>query len=96
MSPAIWAHSWQAAAGAFDDAADFDAHSIWTRLGSLRGIAVRVDCGEADLFAAAARALRARIHPTPAGGIEPGGHNPAYWRRQAPAQLRFAGEALVS
>ena len=94
-SPAVWHHSWQSAAGAFDDAADFDTHSIWTRTDRLRGIAVRIDCGAQDLFAPTVRDLRAAIHPTPAGGIEPGGHNPSFWHSQAPAQLRFAGAHLA-
>jgi hypothetical protein len=37
------------------------------------------------------RDLRASLHPTPAGGIEPGGHDSTYWRAQAPAQLRWIG-----
>ena len=46
------------------------------------------------MFAPITRDLRARIHPTPAGGIEPGEHDSSYWRRQAPAQLRFVGRHL--
>lgn len=88
-SPAIWHHSWQVVQGSFDGAADFRAHAIWGRIADLHGIALRVDCGAADGFAPVVRDLRARLHPTPAGGIEPGGHNTAYWRSQAPAQLAF-------
>lgn len=93
-SPAIWHHSWQSAAGAFDDAADWNRHDIWPHLDRLRGIAVRIDCGASDGFAPVTRDLRARIHPTPAGGIEPGSHDGEFWNSQAPAALRFAGHHL--
>lgn len=93
-SPAVWHHGWQSADGAFDDAEDFRRHRIWGHQQRLRGIAVRIDCGAADGFAPVTRDLRASIHPTPAGGIEPGGHDPTFWRSQAPAALRFVGEHL--
>jgi hypothetical protein len=60
----------------------------------LHGIALRIDCGASDGFAPITRELRARLHPTPAGGIEAGGHDSQYWRSQAPAQLRFVGHHL--
>ena len=93
-SPAIWHDAGQSAAGAFDDAADFDAHRIFGRQRLLHGIALRVDCGDRDGFAPVTRDLRASLAPTPAGGIEPGGHDASYWRSQAPAQLAFAGAHL--
>jgi dipeptidyl aminopeptidase/acylaminoacyl peptidase len=93
-SPAIWRHSYQSASGAFDDADDFDRHSIFGRQPLLAGIALRIDCGASDGFAPVTRDLRASISPTPAGGIEPGGHDAAYWRSQAEAQLAFAGHHL--
>ena len=93
-SPAIWHHSWQSVEGAFDDAEDFDRHAIVGRLDRLAGIPLRIDCGASDGFAPVTRDLRAALSPTPAGGIEPGGHDSAYWRRQAPAQLRFVGKHL--
>ncbi|HJQ42327.1 MAG TPA: alpha/beta hydrolase [Jatrophihabitantaceae bacterium] len=94
-SPAIWHHADQSADGAFDDAADFDAHSIFGHLDALTGIPLRIDCGASDGFAPITRDLRAALSPTPAGGIEPGAHDHAYWRSQAKAQLRFAGEQLT-
>ena len=30
----------------------------------------------------------------PAGGFEPGGHNDAYWRRVAPAEVDFVGRVF--
>lgn len=93
-SPAIWEQPGQSADGAFDDASDFMRHRIFGRLGRLRGIPLRVDCGAQDGFAPVTRVLRARLHPTPAGGIQPGGHDFDYWRRRAPAQLAFVGRHL--
>jgi len=94
-SPALWHHSYESAAGAFDDAADFDAHDVFARLGHLRGVALRVDCGDRDGFAPITRDLRAALSPQPAGGIETGSHDASFWRSQAAAQLAFAGDNLA-
>ena len=93
-SPAIWHTAAQTVEGAFDDPADFAAHTVFGRLAQLRGIAMRVDCGDQDGFAPITRDVRARLRPVPAGGIAPGGHDVHFWRRQAPAQLRFVGRHL--
>ena len=93
-SPAVWHEASQSADGAFDDAADFDAHSIFGHLGLLRGIPLRIDCGASDGFAPVSHDLRAALSPTPAGGIEPGAHDAKYWRSQAPAQLAFVAAHL--
>jgi S-formylglutathione hydrolase FrmB len=93
-SPAIWHRADQSAAGAFDDAADFDAHQLWGRQPTLDTIPLRIDCGASDGFAPVTRDLRASLHPTPTGGIEPGGHDDTYWRSQASAQLSFVSEHL--
>ena len=95
-SPAIWHEARQSAAGAFDDAADFDAHAIFGRLDLLAGLALRVDCGDRDGFAPVTRDLRAALAATPAGDIEPGGHDFAFWRSQAAAQLAFVGVHLAA
>ncbi len=93
-SPAIWHRGDQSVAGAFDDRTDFDAHTIFGRQRLLAGIPMRIDCGDEDGFAPITRELRASLSPTPAGGIEPGGHDSTYWRGQAPAQLAFVGRHL--
>jgi enterochelin esterase-like enzyme len=93
-SPAIWHHSWQSVQGAFDDAEDWNKHTIWGQQRALRGIALRIDCGSDDGFAPVTRDLRATLHPTPAGGIEPGAHDSSYWRSQAPAQFRWLAPHL--
>ena len=93
-SPAIWHEAGQSADGAFDDAADFNTHSVLGHLDALKGIPLRIDCGTSDGFAPVTRDLRAALSPVPAGGIEPGGHDAPYWRSQADAQLRFAAQHL--
>jgi S-formylglutathione hydrolase FrmB len=94
-SPAIWQHSWQSVAGAFDSAEDFDRNAIFGNLARLGGIPLRVDCGASDGFAPVTRALRAALSPTPAGGIEPGNHDGVFWRSQAAAQFAFLGRHLA-
>jgi enterochelin esterase-like enzyme len=60
----------------------------------LRGLAVRVDCGETDPFADAARALAARLPQGAEVHLAKGCHDGAFWQRQAPAQLRFLAAAF--
>jgi dienelactone hydrolase len=93
-SAAIWHTAAQAAPIAFDGAADFAAHTVFGRQHELDGVAVRIDCGDGDGFEPNDRAYRSGFSTTPAGGIEPGGHNMAYWRRMAPAQLAFVAAHL--
>jgi len=56
--------------------------------GRLSGVAVRVDCGANDPFAAGARALAAAL-PSAQITVAKGCHDGAFWQRVAPAQLRF-------
>jgi enterochelin esterase-like enzyme len=60
----------------------------------LRGLAVRVDCGETDPFADAARALAARLPQGAEVHLAKGCHDGVFWQRQAPAQLRFLAAAF--
>jgi enterochelin esterase-like enzyme len=60
----------------------------------LRGLAVRVDCGETDPFADAARALGARLPKCAEVHLAKGCHDGVFWQRQAPAQLRFLAAAF--
>lgn len=93
-SPAVWHRADQTVTGAFDDAADFAEHKVFGRQAALHGIAMRLDCGDRDGFAPVTQDLRGALSPTPAGGIEPGGHDAEFWRSQAPAQLDFLGRHL--
>ncbi len=93
-SPAMWPNASRAAVGAFDDAADFAAHTPLGHQAALAGIPVRVDCGTGDGFYPMARDYVAGFDTPPAGSFEPGGHNHDYWRRMAPAQLAYAAAHL--
>ncbi|MEV5963389.1 alpha/beta hydrolase-fold protein [Kribbella sp. NPDC051952] len=91
LSPALYRHYGDAAAGAFDDAQDFAGNQV--RGDGLKDVAVRIDCGRDDPFADAARELRTEL--SAAGGQQAGAHTPGYWRRMLPDQLRFLGAKLV-
>lgn len=94
MSPAIWHRFADTRPGAFDDAADFAAHDVFTGRDRLAGIAVRVDCSLGEIFLPAARDFVHGMRPRPAGGFQPGIHNRRYWRRRMPDHLALAGAAL--
>ena len=93
-SPALWHEFEDTSPGAFDDAVDFADATAFGRQDALEGIPVRIDCGESDPFYAATRDYVRGFDVPPAGGFQPGGHDVAYWRRMAPAQLRFLARAL--
>ncbi len=68
------------------------------RQAGLDGIPVRIDCGTGDPFYDATRTYVAgfpRGH-RPTFTFRPGGHDARYWRRMAPAQLRFVGAHLTA
>lgn len=90
-SPAVWHTAADAAHGAFDGPADFAANTVFGREATLSGIPVRIDCGTGDGFASNVRDYVSGLHPHPAGGFAPGGHDLGFWRRVAPAQLAFVG-----
>jgi dienelactone hydrolase len=94
-SPALFTSAGATAAGAFDDAADFTAHDVLAHPEWLDAVpAIRIDCGESDPFHDATRSFVGRLARRPAGGFGPGRHDATYWRRVAPAQLRFLGRRL--
>ena len=94
MSPALWHRFADSTPGAFDDAADFDRATLFGRQRDLDGIRVRIDCGEADPFYAATRDYVEGFQVPPVGGFQPGSHVVGYWRRMAPAQVRFIAKAF--
>jgi enterochelin esterase-like enzyme len=61
--------------------------------GRLAGLAVRVDCGANDPFAAATRALARRLPGAPVT-VAKGCHDSAFWQQRAPGQLQFLAAAL--
>ena len=62
--------------------------------GRLAGLAVRVDCGANDPFAAATRALAGRL-PGAQVAVAKGCHDGAFWQHLAPGQVRFLAAALA-
>ncbi len=94
-SAALWTHPGDAAAGAFDDAADFLAHDVFARARTdvLGQIPVRLDCGSQDPFVAGNRAF-ARALPSAELTIDEGGHTTSYWRGHARNQLEWIAAKL--
>lgn len=93
-SPALFTSAGSTPAGAFDSAEDFAEHDVYGHPEWLRGVPVRIDCGEEDPFYAASRDFAARLDPPAETGFGPGKHEAAYWRTVAPAGLGFLGEHL--
>ncbi|WP_083401960.1 MULTISPECIES: alpha/beta hydrolase-fold protein [Pseudofrankia] len=91
-SPAVWHSYGDAASGAFDSAADFDDHRV-LGVGPARGVAYRIDCGNADPFSRVDHTLAAELAAAERG-FPVGCHDFGFWRRQLPAQLAFLGRAL--
>jgi S-formylglutathione hydrolase FrmB len=77
----------------FDSEQQWENYGLWRRLDDLRAVAVRLDCGDADPFAPTVRAMLQRL-PHAAGGIGAGCHDDAFWRRVAPAEVRFLAAQL--
>lgn len=80
--------------GTFDSAADWSRWGLWNQAGSMHGVAVRIDCGNADPFATTARQLLHRI-PGAVGAITDGCHDNGFWRRQATSELGFLAGHLA-
>lgn len=94
-APALWRSYTEAAAGAFDDAGDFRANDVYARRDELRGVPLRIDCGNDDPFAPNVEHFVAGLPRRPAGGFQPGAHTAGYVRRMAPEALRFLAERLT-
>ena len=91
-SAAVWNTHAESARDAFDNAADFAAHDVWSRLDQLANLPVRIDCGEDDPFVTANRRLVAAL-PHAEGGISAGFHDSRFWRSVLREQLRFIAGA---
>jgi S-formylglutathione hydrolase FrmB len=94
MSPALWHRFADSAPGAFDDAADFSRCTLFGRQADLDDIRLRIDCGEEDPFYEATRDYVNGFRARPAGGFQPGSHDVGYWRRMAPAHIRFISQSF--
>lgn len=94
-SSALWRSPAEAAAGAFDDTADFRAHDVFSSADVLRGMSdrVRIDCGDDDPFVRANRELAALL-PRAERSFGPGFHDSGTWRSRLPGQLDFLERAV--
>lgn len=95
VSPALWTSAGAAAPGAFDDAQDYAANSVWG-LPALGSIPLRIDCGNSDPFASATAAFIAQLPTPPAGGFSPGGHDSSFWNAQLPAEISWLAPLLAT
>jgi S-formylglutathione hydrolase FrmB len=95
VSPALWMSAGAAAPGAFDGPDDFAANSVFG-MPALASIPIRVDCGDSDPFYDATKQFVAQLPNPPAGGFSPGGHNPAFWSSQLPAELTWMAPLLTA
>jgi S-formylglutathione hydrolase FrmB len=97
-SPALWQTYDDVPGDAFDDAADFSRNDVFAGVESLKEVALRVDCGRADVFYGSARAFAARYQEVtgrPAAGEYPKGcHDPGFWRRVAAPEIDFLSHAM--
>jgi pimeloyl-ACP methyl ester carboxylesterase len=93
-SPALWLHPGDSAAGAFDDAEDFARNDVFARRNRLARIPVRVVVGRRDPFLTATRSFVTGVPDLAAAVVRDGGHDAAFWRATAPAQLAFVAAAL--
>jgi S-formylglutathione hydrolase FrmB len=100
-SAAVWVAGGQTAAGAFDDARDFDRNSVIaaSRSGDpYRSMRVWLDVGSNDPFRVADTTL-ARAIKAHGGSVEfhvwPGGHDQSYWESHWNDYLRFYANALA-
>lgn len=100
-SPALWRSFASGVGDAFDSAADYAANDVFAGVDRLAspdpqtaGLAVRIDCGRQDPFYEATDAFVHAMPFAPMGGFTPGGHNDAYWRRVAPAEMDFVWHSL--
>lgn len=101
-SPALWTIAGETAAGAFDDAADFEAHDVIGAAQSAPepylGQPVWLDAGDADPFQPGIQAFTMALE---AAGADltaktwPGGHTGDYWRSHWDDYMRFYSRALT-
>jgi enterochelin esterase-like enzyme len=98
-SPAVW-HSFDESQdvnpAAFDSAEDFRAYGdLRTRVDKLKGLTVRIDCGESDSFEPNLRSLQELLPDRSVMHFAKGCHDSNFWRSVAPEQLKEIGLALT-
>jgi enterochelin esterase-like enzyme len=87
-SPALWETASETAPGAFDDAADYARHDLFTRPPLYRA-PVWIDVGTNDPFRTADTAFARKLQSRVTFHVWPGGHDEAYWRSHVAQYLRF-------
>jgi S-formylglutathione hydrolase FrmB len=102
ISPAVfasYADARRANPGSFDGPADFAANDIFSGIGALRQVPAYVACGSDDPFEPMARQVRMRLArltgQPPAGAIEAGCHDIAFWARNLSPALQFISRNLL-
>lgn len=95
VSPALW-HSYRDVPDvAFDDAADFERYGVTGRPEDLRGIPVRIDCGESDVFLGSAQRFARSLGPGVETHYSTGAHSLEYWSTGVRSQLTWVGRHLT-
>ena len=98
-SPALWRTYDDVPGGAFDDAADFAENDVFAGIDALEDVRLRIDCGRADVFCAAAQDFAARYEDATgrrAAGVFPKGcHEAGFWRRVAVDEIEFLVAAMA-
>ena len=95
FAPALFASYSASSPVAFDSVADYAAHDVFTGVPRLANVPIRIVCGRSDPFYSRVRQFVALPHQPPVETwYAEGGHDPAFWRTQCPAQLQFLAKHL--
>lgn len=95
VSPALW-HSYSDVPDvAFDTEADYEKHGVTGRPEALRGIPVRIDCGESDVFLGSAKRFAGSLGSGVETHYAPGAHSLEYWSTGVRSQLAWVGRHLT-
>jgi predicted esterase len=94
LSPAIWQPGSGYSSSGFSSDEEYDRYTVFGRQRDLDRMPVRLDCGKEDPFCPSDEAYVAGFRRPVTSTFTDGAHDPAYWTRMMPGQLRFAGHAL--
>jgi pimeloyl-ACP methyl ester carboxylesterase len=98
-SPALWREFSETAAGAFDDAQDFEAHDVMEvahENPALYGdTPVWIDVGADDPFASTVKEFADSLDGDVSFTMPPGGHDDAYWRSHMDGYIAFYSDACA-
>jgi enterochelin esterase-like enzyme len=95
-SPALWLTAKEGVTiGAFDDAADYAEHNVFTSVSNLAGVPVRLMCGQSDYFVTGTREFAKVVPDLVAADYPVGNHDPKLWAATAVSQLTPMAHALA-